>query len=52
MHDMQINDFMTDDGWIRPDGGVMRQMYFPKVKSPAESKGPWDLVDVVGTLSP
>ena len=52
MHGMRINDFMTSDGWIRPDGRVMRQMYLLKVKSPAASAGPWDLEDVVGTLSP
>ena len=37
-----INDFMTHDGRIREDGRVVRDMYLFQVKSPAESRGPWD----------
>ncbi len=45
-----INDFMTKNGTIRTDGRVIRDMYILQVKTPAESKGEWDLETVVGTI--
>ncbi len=50
MRSIPINDFMAHDGWIRPDGRVMREMYILKVKSPAQSKSEWDLEEIVGTI--
>ena len=40
---MRVNDAMTDDGWVRADGKLMRDMYVMQVKTPAESHGAWDL---------
>jgi len=37
-----INDFMTHNGKLRIDGRVLRDLYLFEVKSPAESKEPWD----------
>lgn len=37
-----INDFMTHNGKLRIDGRVMRDLYLFEVKSPSESKEPWD----------
>jgi branched-chain amino acid transport system substrate-binding protein len=37
-----INDLMTHDGTLRVDGRVLRDLYLFQVKSPAESKEPWD----------
>lgn len=45
-----INDFMTRNGKLRVDGRVVRDMHLYQVKSPAESKGEWDLYKVVGTV--
>ncbi|HEV2512100.1 MAG TPA: ABC transporter substrate-binding protein [Bosea sp. (in: a-proteobacteria)] len=45
-----INDFMTKDGSIRADGRVIRDMYLLRAKKPAESKGEWDLLELVKTL--
>ncbi len=45
-----IEDFMTHGARIREDGRVMRDMYVLKVKTPAESKGEWDLSQVVATV--
>jgi branched-chain amino acid transport system substrate-binding protein len=45
-----INDFMTKNGRVREDGRVIRDMYLLQVKTPAESKGPWDYMKVVGTI--
>lgn len=45
----------TDDplfgkGSIRPDGRVLHDMYLFQVKSPEESKGPWDYYKTVATI--
>ncbi len=50
MRKMKINDFMTKDGWIREDGRVMRDMYLEEVKSPAESKYPFDYFKILATI--
>jgi len=51
MRDTPINDFMTKDGRIREDGRVLRDMYLFEVKSPAESKGPWDYYKQLGVIA-
>jgi branched-chain amino acid transport system substrate-binding protein len=50
MRKTKINDPMTENGWIREDGRVMRDFYVVQVKTPAESKGPWDYYKVIGTV--
>ena len=45
-----VNDFMTKNGKIRDDHRMIRDMYLLQVKTPAESKGPWDYMKVVGTI--
>jgi branched-chain amino acid transport system substrate-binding protein len=50
MKSMPINDFMTKNGKLREDGRVIRDMYLMEVKTPAESKGEWDLLKVVATI--
>ncbi len=50
MRKTPINDFMTHDGYIREDGRVIRNLYLMQVKTPAESKGEWDLAKVVATI--
>lgn len=47
---MTINDFFAKGGHIRPDGVLEHKMYLVKVKSPDESKGPWDVATVVRTI--
>jgi branched-chain amino acid transport system substrate-binding protein len=47
MREMPINDFMTKNGQLRIDGRVVRDMYLVEVKTPAESKEPWDYLKVV-----
>ncbi len=42
MREAPINDFMTHDGKLRIDGRVLRDLYLFQVKTPEESKGPWD----------
>ncbi len=50
MRAIPINDMMTHDGHLRIDGQVMRDMYLFQVKSPAESRGEWDLYKLVSTV--
>ena len=44
-----IKDFYAQ-GTIRPDGRYAHSMYLAEVKSPAESKQPWDYLKVLATL--
>jgi len=46
----KINDFFAKDGVIRPDGRMVHDMYLAQVKTPAESKYPWDYYKIVETI--
>jgi branched-chain amino acid transport system substrate-binding protein len=46
----RINDMFTKDGEIRPDGLMVHDMYLMQVKTPQESKAPWDYYKVVATI--
>jgi branched-chain amino acid transport system substrate-binding protein len=50
MKKIPVNDFMTKNGSIRDDGRMMRDMYLLQAKKPSESKGEWDLMNVVATI--
>lgn len=50
MRELLVDDFMSKAVRIRIDGRVMRNMYLFEVKSPAESKGPWDYYKLVSTV--
>jgi branched-chain amino acid transport system substrate-binding protein len=50
MRKTKINDPMTEHGWIREDGRVMRDFYVVQVKAPGDSKYPWDYYKVIGTV--
>ena len=50
MKDTPINDFMTKNGRIREDGRVLRDFYVFRVKSPKESKAPWDYYEKIATI--
>jgi branched-chain amino acid transport system substrate-binding protein len=47
MHETPINDFMTDNGSIRADGRVIRDLYLFQVKKPNESKRDWDYYKLI-----
>ncbi len=47
---MKINDMFTKDGYIRADGMMIHDMYVMQVKSPQESKYPWDYYKVVKVM--
>ena len=51
LHKAKIDDMFTSDGFIRPDGLMQHSMYVFQVKTPAESKGPWDYYKLVEKMS-
>jgi branched-chain amino acid transport system substrate-binding protein len=48
---MKIDDMFTHGGYIRADGAMIHDMYVMQVKSPQESKYPWDYYKVVKKMS-
>lgn len=47
---MKYNDMYVKDGYYRADGSLIHNMYLMQVKQPSESKGEWDLLNVVQTI--
>lgn len=50
MREIPVNDFFAKNGKVRADGWMAHDMYLVQVKTPAESKGPWDYYKVLRTL--
>ena len=48
---MTIKDMYTDNGSIRADGVMVHDMYVMQVKTPEESKAPWDYYKQVKKMS-
>jgi branched-chain amino acid transport system substrate-binding protein len=46
----KINDMFTKGGYIRADGVMIHDMYVMQVKSPQESRYPWDYYKVVTVM--
>jgi ABC-type branched-subunit amino acid transport system substrate-binding protein len=47
-----VNDAFTANGHIRDDQRMVHDLYLVQVKTPEESKGPWDLVKLVTAVPP
>jgi branched-chain amino acid transport system substrate-binding protein len=47
----KIDDLFAQGGYIRADGAMIHAMYVMQVKSPQESKYPWDYYKVVRRMS-
>jgi branched-chain amino acid transport system substrate-binding protein len=47
----KINDMFTTGGYIRADGVMVHDMYVMQVKTPQESKYPWDYYKVVKIMN-
>jgi branched-chain amino acid transport system substrate-binding protein len=47
----KINDMFTSNGYVRADGLMVHSMYVMQVKTPAESKYPWDYYKVIKIMS-
>jgi branched-chain amino acid transport system substrate-binding protein len=50
MRELPVHDIFTDNGRIREDNVMLHDMYLAKVKSPAESKEPWDYYEILRTI--
>jgi branched-chain amino acid transport system substrate-binding protein len=48
---MKINDMFATGGYIRADGVMVHDMFVMQVKSPQESKYPWDYYKVVKKMN-
>jgi branched-chain amino acid transport system substrate-binding protein len=48
---MKIADMFTKSGYIRADGLMIHDMYVMQVKSPQESKYPWDYYKVIKVMN-
>ena len=46
----KINDIFAKNGYIRADGLMIHTMYVMQVKTPAESKYPWDYYKVIKAM--
>ena len=47
----KINDVFAKGGYIRADGAMIHEMYVMQVKTPQESKYPWDYYKVIRKMS-
>ncbi len=50
MQEAPIHDIFTGHGTVRADGRVLYDRYLTRVKSPAESRYPWDYLTVVAKI--
>jgi len=50
MRELPVNDFYVRNGHVREDGRLVHDMLFVQVKTPSESKGPWDYYKILGTV--
>ncbi len=50
MRALPVNDAFVRNGKVRVDGRMVHDMYLAQAKTPAESKGPWDLVRYISTI--
>ena len=46
---MKLDDFYSK-GYIRADGRYIHDMYLMQVKTPEESKKPWDYLKIIATI--
>jgi branched-chain amino acid transport system substrate-binding protein len=50
MKSTKINDMFAKNGYIRPDGRMVHDMYLMQVKKPSESKYPWDYYNIISVV--
>jgi branched-chain amino acid transport system substrate-binding protein len=50
MRAMPVEDFFAKHGQVRPDGRMAYPLHLVQVKSPAESKYPWDYFKILETI--
>ncbi len=45
-----MQDVFLHGGELQPNGRMIHDMLLARIKSPAESHGPWDFYDITGTV--
>ena len=50
LHEMPVDDIFTHNGKVLENGSMVHDLYLFQVKSPEESKGPWDLYNQISTV--
>jgi branched-chain amino acid transport system substrate-binding protein len=50
LHEMPVDDFFAKNGKVLPNGRMVHDMYLFQVKTPAESKAPWDYYKHLATI--
>ncbi len=50
MREMPVTDAFARNGRLRADGQMVHDFYLAQVKTPAESKGEWDLYKILETV--
>ena len=50
MREMPVEDMFSRNGKLLPNGRMIHDMYLVEVKSPAESKYPWDYYKILATV--
>ncbi len=50
MRETSVDDAFATHGYLRHDGRMVHDVYLVQVKKPSESKGPDDLVKLIGTI--
>jgi len=50
MRELPVEDMFAGKATLRADGRLVYDMYLAQVKTPAESKGEWDLYKILETI--
>ncbi|WP_288587304.1 ABC transporter substrate-binding protein [uncultured Methylobacterium sp.] len=50
MRELKVDDFFGRGGTVQANGRMVHDMYLSQVKSPAESKAPWDYYKLLATI--
>ena len=50
MHELPVDDDVVRNATLRPDGRLIHDTYVFQVKKPSESKGEWDVYDLVAAI--
>jgi branched-chain amino acid transport system substrate-binding protein len=50
LRELPIHDMFAENGKVRPDGRMIHDMYVMQVKTPQESKYPWDYYKILKTI--
>ena len=51
MRQLPVNDFFANGGELRADGRLVHDMYLVQVKSPEESRYPWDYCKILSIIA-